>query len=119
MRKGIIATDNAIYIANNNEEFENAKKIAAYKGTKLIIRVPVIPTFNDTEEEILSIAKFAESLPQVKEIHLLPYHKFGMDKYKGLGRDYELKDLVPPSAEKMQSLLEVVQKTRLKCQIGG
>lgn len=102
----------------NDLILENAKKIAQ-KANNLIIRVPVIPTFNDTEEEILSIAKFAESLPQVKEIHLLPYHKFGMDKYKGLGRDYELKDLVPPSAEKMQSLLEVAQKTRLKCQIGG
>ncbi len=97
---------------------ENAKKIAE-KANNLTIRVPVIPTFNDTEEEILSIARFAESLPNVKEIHLLPYHKFGMDKYKGLGRDYELKDLVPPSSEKMQKLLQTAQKTRLHCQIGG
>lgn len=97
---------------------ENAKKIAE-KANSLTIRVPVIPTFNDTEDEILSIAKFAESLPNVKEIHLLPYHKFGMDKYKGLGRDYELKDLVPPTAEKMQSLLKVAQTTRLQCKIGG
>ena len=97
---------------------ENAKKIAE-KANSLTIRVPVIPTFNDTEDEILSIAKFAESLPNVKELHLLPYHKFGMDKYKGLGRDYELKDLVPPTAEKMQSLLKIAQTTRLQCKIGG
>lgn len=97
---------------------ENAKKIAE-KAKNLVIRVPVIPTFNDKEDEILSIAKFAESLPNVKELHLLPYHQFGMDKYKGLGREYELKDLVPPTAEKMQSLLKVAQTTRLHCQIGG
>ncbi len=102
----------------NDLILENAKKIAE-KAKNLTIRVPVIPTFNDTEDEILSIARFAESLPNVKEIHLLPYHKFGMDKYKGLGRDYELKDLVPPTPEKMESLLKVAQKTRLHCQIGG
>ena len=97
---------------------ENAKKIAE-KANKLIIRVPVIPTFNDTEEEILSIARFAESLHNVNEIHLLPYHKFGIDKYKGLGRAYELESLEPPTEEKMQKLLAAAQKTRLHCQIGG
>ncbi len=96
----------------------NAKRIAE-NAKKLIIRVPVIPTFNDTEEEILSIARFAESLPNVNEIHLLPYHRLGQDKYKGLGRVYELADLTPPTEEKMQSLLSAAQKTRLKCQIGG
>ena len=102
----------------NEVILENAKKIAA-NAKKLIIRVPVIPTFNDTEEEILSIARFAESLPNVNELHLLPYHRLGQDKYKGLGRTYELADLVPPTDEKMQTLLAVAQKTRLKCQIGG
>ena len=103
---------------SNERILENAKKIAK-NAKKLIIRVPVIPTFNDTEEEILSIARFAETLPNVEELHLLPYHRFGQDKYKGLGRTYELADLVPPTEEKMQSLLRVVQTTRLKCQIGG
>ncbi len=102
----------------NDLILENAKKIAE-KANKLIIRVPVIPTFNDTEEEIYSIAHFAESLPNVNEIHLLPYHRLGQDKYKGLGRTYELAALTPPSNEKMQSLLQAAQNTRLKCQIGG
>ncbi len=103
----------------NDLILENARKIAE-NANNLVIRVPVIPTFNDTKEEILSIARFAENLPNVKEIHLLPYHKFGVDKYKGLGRDYMLKDIESPTAEKMQSLLDAVhQNTRLHCQIGG
>ncbi len=97
---------------------ENAKKIAEH-AKKLIIRVPVIPTFNDTEEEILEIAKFAKSLPNVNELHLLPYHRLGQDKYKGLGRTYELPDLLPPADEKMQRLLQTAQTTGLTCQIGG
>ncbi len=97
---------------------ENAKKVAA-RAKKMIIRVPVIPTFNDTEEEILSIARFAKSLPNVNEIHLLPYHRLGQDKYKGLGREYELAHLVPPTQEKMEKLQQAAMSTGLICQIGG
>ena len=97
---------------------ENAKKIAEH-AKKLIIRVPVIPNFNDTESEILDIARFASNLPNVNELHLLPYHRLGQDKYSGLGRTYELADLVPPTDEKMQLLLKAAETTGLKCQIGG
>ena len=97
---------------------ENAKKIAE-KAKQLIIRVPVVPTFNDTESEILEIARFAASLPNVNELHLLPYHRLGQDKYKGLGRTYELPELLPPTDEKMQRLLANAKTTGLKCQIGG
>ncbi len=97
---------------------ENAKKIAE-KANKLIIRVPVIPTFNDTTEEISEIAKFAKDLPGVGEIHLLPYHRYGTDKYKWLGRTYELESLTPPDNKKTESLKEAVEGFGLKCQIGG
>lgn len=97
---------------------ENAKKIAQ-RVKKLIIRVPVIPTFNDTKEEIGAIAEFAKSLEGVEEIHLLPYHRYGTDKYKNLGRDYTLENLVPPSASKMEELKKAAEQKGLKCQIGG
>lgn len=97
---------------------ENARKIAE-NAKKLIIRVPVIPTFNDTQEEITEIAKFAKNLHNVDEMHLLPYHRLGQDKYKGLGRTYELSNLVPPSNEHMQKLLQAAKSTGINCQIGG
>lgn len=97
---------------------ENARKIAE-SGVELIIRTPVIPTFNDTKEEIAEIAKFAKSLPGVKEHHLLPYHRLGSDKYKGLGRSYSLSEIEPPTKEKMNYLLSVAEQYGLKCQIGG
>ncbi len=97
---------------------ENAKRLA--KDTKkLIIRVPVIPTFNDTPEEIRDIARFTKSLLTVNELHLLPYHRLGSDKYTALGRDYLAKDFALPGKEKMQKLLEVVKSEGLNCQIGG
>lgn len=105
---------------SNELMIENARKIAASGQTRLSIRVPVIPTFNDTPEEIRDIARFAGTLPGVARIHLLPYHRLGQDKYDGLGREYLMPDVVPPSNEKMEQLKRVVEANcRLECQIGG
>ncbi len=104
--------------APNELILENAKKIAQ-SGVQLIIRTPVVPGFNDRAEEIKAIAKFAASLPGVEEHHLLPYHRLGQDKYAGLNRNYALKEIEPPSKEKMEYLLSVAQESGLKCQIGG
>lgn len=102
----------------NEKILENARKITN-AGARLIVRTPVIPTFNDTKEEIAAIAEFARSLRGVKEMHILPYHRIGMDKYKGLGREYSLTGIEPPSKEHMSELLEVVESYGLKGQIGG
>ncbi len=102
----------------NDVVLENAALIAQH-AKHLIIRVPVIPTFNDSVEEIREIAKFAKSLPNVNELHLLPYHPYGTDKYRWLGREYTLSHITPPSDEYMQKLLDVVKSEGLKSQIGG
>lgn len=104
--------------APNELILENARRIAE-SDVELIIRTPVIPTFNDTAAEIRAIAKFAASLPDVKEHHLLPYHRLGQDKYAGLERNYSLKDVEPPTKERMEYLLSVAEESGLKCQIGG
>lgn len=117
--KHINSEKHRLFTGQPNERIlENAKMIAR-NAKRLIIRVPVIPTFNDTVEEITEIAKFAKSLENVTEIHLLPYHNFGTDKYKWLGREYKLPDIKTPSNEKMQELLEAVQSCGLDAQIGG
>lgn len=102
----------------NDKILANAQRIAR-SPVKLIIRTPVVPGFNDTEEEIGAIARFAASLPGVEEMHLLPYHRIGSDKYKGLGREYSLSHIEPPPQDHMKKLLEVVNKCGLRGQIGG
>ncbi|MBR3591738.1 MAG: glycyl-radical enzyme activating protein [Clostridia bacterium] len=102
----------------NERILENAKLIAS-KAKKLIIRVPVIPTFNDTVAEIAEIAAFASNLPNVDEIHLLPYHNMGRDKYTGLGREYGMGDLKSPTNDLMEVLKQTAEQFGLKVQIGG
>lgn len=105
---------------SNELMMENARKVALSGQARLIIRVPVIPGFNDTVEEIRGIAAFADTLPGVEELHLLPYHRLGQDKYEGLGREYLMDGILPPEPEKMQTLKMAAESiTSLRVQIGG
>ncbi len=116
--KHINSEKHKAFTSRENEKIlENARYIAE-NAKELIIRTPVIPTFNDTEEEIRNIAEFAVSIG-VKEMHLLPYHRIGSDKYAGLGRRYEMAHIEPPHNDRMQELMKVVTDTGLKCLIGG
>ena len=105
---------------SNELMIENAMKIAKSGMTELSIRVPVIPGFNDTEEEIRQIAAYTATLPNVKRMHLLPYQRLGQDKYTGLNREYLMGDVKPPTNEHMQKLLKIAEMTSgIECQIGG
>ena len=103
----------------NSLMLENAKKVASSGQTELIIRTPVIPGFNDTPEEIRGIASFAATLPGVKIMHILPYHRLGYDKYIGLGREYTMGNAEPPNQQKMEILKSIVESCGLTCVIGG
>ncbi len=105
---------------SNELMLENARKIGDSGQTRLSIRIPVIPTFNDTEEEIRQIAAYADTLTGVERIHLLPYHRLGQDKYEGLGRPYSLEEIRPPAREQMEKLKRSAEQvTDIPCQIGG
>lgn len=97
---------------------ENIKKLA-HAGANLIVRVPVIPTFNDTPKELHDIAVFAYEELGVREMHILPYHRLGYDKYIGLGRDYPMGDLPSPDKDKMEMLRRICASTGIICHIGG
>lgn len=96
----------------------NISRLAS-QTKRLIVRVPVIPTFNDTIGEISDIARFAAGLPGVQELHLLPYHRLGYDKYIGLGREYSMGDIPLLTPEKIEELKKAAQNSGLNIVIGG
>ena len=72
---------------DNEKIKESAKVIQSIADTT--VRVPTIPGFNASEEDIRGIAEFVkENMPNVHEVHLLPYHNYGQGKYELLGREY-------------------------------
>jgi pyruvate formate lyase activating enzyme len=54
----------------------------------IIARIPVIPDFNHTAAEMENIIDYIDSLHHIREIHFLPYHTLGTEKYTMLGMEY-------------------------------
>lgn len=76
----------------NAKILKNARLIVE-KHKSMKIRIPVVPGYNDSDENIENIAKFACTLNNVDEINLIPYHSFGESKYNSLGKHYKLEGL--------------------------
>jgi len=66
---------------------DNLQRLAR-AGKKMIIRVPLIPGFNADKASIEAITTFAADQLHVGEIHFLPYHTLGMQKFDLLGEPY-------------------------------
>lgn len=58
----------------------------------ILVRTPIIPGFNDSEDDILAIIDFIQQFPNVT-YELLQYHRLGQPKYNALGRKYPLGDV--------------------------
>ena len=70
---------------------DNLQRLAQ-AGKKMILRVPLIQGFNASEADIAAITDFAADRLQVSEIHYLPYHTLGMNKYQLLSQPYTAPD---------------------------
>lgn len=93
----------------NEHILENLRRISAH-GNEIIVRTPVIPGINDSEENIQATAKFILPLASVQKYELLAYHKLGVNKYKLLGKPYLLEDVTEPTAEHMFHLVDVANE---------
>ncbi|HWQ77299.1 MAG TPA: glycyl-radical enzyme activating protein [Anaerovoracaceae bacterium] len=117
--KHVSAEKHRLFTGQSNELLLSNLKKLCERNVPLIVRIPVVPTFNHTPREIEEITGYAAGIKGVKEIHLLPYHRLGESKYQGLDRTYEFSSIDPLSREDMVGLLEIARKTGLPCQIGG
>jgi pyruvate formate lyase activating enzyme len=89
---------------SNELILENAEKIAK-AGGKMQIRIPVIPDFNDSEEDIRETGLFCSSLGKaVTVIQLLPYHSLGVMKYQRIYDSGTVLEAEPLSDAKVHSL---------------
>ncbi|KRM06304.1 formate acetyltransferase activating enzyme [Liquorilactobacillus ghanensis DSM 18630] len=85
----------------------------------VVVRVPVIPTFNYSKKQINYICEFSKYLNNVNTLHLLPYMTVGRKKYKKLGRKYEMGDIAPLSEDDLLPLKEIVEEHGFNCVLGG
>lgn len=83
------------------------------------IRIPIVPGYTDDERCLEETARLAASVPGVRRVHLLPYHRTGAGKFERLGEVCPVDGVVPPSAERMRALAELFTARSLDTRIGG
>lgn len=96
----------------------NLGRLARF-DSKIIVRVPVIPGYNDSADNIEATARFLGGLKSIEAVELLPYHNLGVSKYEVLGREYELHDLQPPTMDALEAIRGLIEAEGLKVVIEG
>jgi pyruvate formate lyase activating enzyme len=101
----------------NDVILENLEALAQAKAA-VVIRFPVIPNVNDDAENIAAMTKLLARL-NLREIHLLPYHKLGIEKYSRLHVANRMDGVKPPTSQQMQNLAEHFKCNSFHVKVGG
>jgi len=90
-------------------------------GTDIIVRIPVVPGFNDDPKNLNTLKQFlADSKREnLKKISLLPYHRIGKVKYKKFSIPSRMNNAEQPSRQRMNELKGFFSDTEIKVNIGG
>lgn len=116
--KTIVDSKHRMFTGVSNKIILDNLRFLIKQGKNIIVRVPVIPGFNDDLNEMKLIGEFVGSLKKISEIHLLPYHKSGTEKYKRLGIKFKMNNN-PPDSNGMKLFSAEMNKYAQTVKIGG
>lgn len=72
------------------------------------IRHVLIPGITDKDEYLVQLRDFLKTLDNIQRIDVLPYHTMGIYKYEKLGIDYPLKEVNPPSTDRVENAKRIL-----------
>ena len=94
----------------NERILENLRRLAE-TGKRYWIRVPLIPGFNDTEEELRKIGALLRGLAaQPEKVEVLAFHSICSGKYAAMGETFGMKDAEEPSRERVQWAQRLIEE---------
>ncbi|MDD3906883.1 MAG: glycyl-radical enzyme activating protein [Proteiniphilum sp.] len=85
----------------------------------VVLRFPVIPGITDTTKNIGEIKSFIQTLQNIHQIDLLPYHDVANGKYERFHKENKMKGTRPLSDREMLNLKLEFEAIGLKVGIGG
>ncbi len=92
---------------SNQQILSNLKKLSSNFNGDIVIRIPIICGFNDTDSELLKISDLLNPL-NIKKTELLPYHKMGTHKYDALNMSFT--EFKSPSQEQINHYKSILNK---------
>ncbi len=103
----------------NEQILNNIKALVdSSRKTRLVVRIPIVPGFNDSTENLQSTARFLTEL-RLTEVNLLPFHRIAESKYAQLGLEYAHADTRPPTGAEMAAHRQIFNDTGLDCYVGA
>ena len=105
---------------SNHLILDNARRASHELTIPMWVRIPIIPGYNDSMENIEATARLiAEELgDNLKRVNLLPYHRLGETKFERLELNYSVSS-DPPGQQHLQELQRVFERFGLVTYIGG
>ncbi len=73
------------------------------QGREIIIRYPVIPGYNDDEENLVKMAALLRETG-LRKVDLMPYNAAAGARYRWLERSYALEGCQPPTPERLEEI---------------
>ena len=101
---------------SNRLILNNVRMIPPQK--KVWLRMPLIPGFNDSEENLTKLSRLGREIGAEK-VSILPYHKLAEEKYKQLGKQYTMSRIQTPSKEHLQQIQKFIEGFGLHVTIGS
>jgi glycyl-radical enzyme activating protein len=101
---------------SNKRILENAARLAQ-EDVEIIVRIPVVPGINASQENMLQTAQFVKQLPNLRHVDLLQYHDLGVDKFNSLGKAELAYNFETPTAEQMIALAAPFEQLKVPINI--
>lgn len=92
------------------KDFSEFLELCQKLEKKIWLRQVIVPGINDTEEYILELKKYIKNIKNVERVELLPYHLYGVEKYKKLGIPYRLDGVPAMKKEDLDKLNQILQE---------
>lgn len=97
-----------------NDKIITNLKTAILEGKDAIIRIPVIPEFNNSLEDAQGFCHLLKTVG-AKKINLLPFHQFGQKKYELLNKKYELQSVTQLHEENLIDYRQIFIQNGFNC----
>lgn len=82
----------------------------------VIVRIPVIPNYNDGSKNAEAFATLFKKMG-IEKVELLPFHQFGEKKYSYLNREYSMLDVPQLHTEDLHYFKEIFDFHEIDCTI--
>ncbi|WP_316569952.1 pyruvate formate-lyase-activating protein [Neobacillus sp. YIM B06451] len=94
-----------------NDHILEFAKYLSDKNIPVWVRHVLVPGVTDGLDDLGRLGDFIGTLGNVHKVEILPYHKLGVYKWEALGHEYPLKDVQPPSEEKVLEAYELITES--------